>query len=266
MVLRLSIVVALVSTGSGLEGVIWGRVAAEAAATLIMGSAAFLLLKRALWDHRRAAIRRLSGQLGEIFRFLLHMNVQGSVRAVAAKLDVIVVGAIAGPSTASFYKLGVQFGSSPLLFSDPLFASVYPQFTRAHALGDDRQIRRIGLRISILLATIAIPVAVVLALASEKLLTIAVGDAFADAWKPFVIALAGVVPAVIFFWGRAAMLSLGDARVATRITVTSIVVQFGVLLALIHQFGAGGAAAGFAAMNLITAILTLRYLRGRALV
>jgi O-antigen/teichoic acid export membrane protein len=265
MVVRLSIIVAVVSTGSGIGGVIWARVASEALTTLVVGTAAFVLLKQALWRYRRTAVRRLSGRLSEISRFLLHTNFQGSLRAAAGKLDVIAVGAIGGPATASFYKLGLQFGSSPLLFSDPLFSAVYPQFARAHALENDRQIRRIGLRVSIVLAAVAIPTATVLALTSKLLLTGIVGKAFAAAWVPFVIALAGVVPSVVFFWGRPAMLSLGEPRVASRIAVASIIVQFVVLLALIHPFGAGGAAAGFAAMNLIGVALTIRYLRRRKL-
>jgi O-antigen/teichoic acid export membrane protein len=265
MVLRLSILIGLVSSGSGLEGVMWGRVASEATATVIIGSAAFLLLKNALWQDRKAPIRHLSGRLREVLRFLVHMNLQGSIRAAATKLDVIVVGVIATPSTASFYKLGVQFGSSPLLFSDPLFSAVYPQFARSHALGGDHEIRRIGLKLSILLAAVAIPTALVLSVGSEGLITTAAGDPFAEAWKPFVIALVGTVPAVVFFWGRAAMLSLGDARAATRIATISVVVRFGVLLALTDAFGAAGAAAGFAAMNLMSAGLMIRYLRATSL-
>jgi O-antigen/teichoic acid export membrane protein len=81
-----------------------------------------------------------------------------------------------------------------------------------------------------------------------------------------VIVLIGVLPAVLLVWGRAAMLALGDAAVATRILSISIAAQFALLLLLVRPFGATGAAVGFAAMYAILAGLTLVYLRARELV
>ena len=246
MTLRLLIIVGLVAGGAGLEGIILGRVVGELAAAAIIGSAAFMLLKGALWPQRHARIHALRGQKREIAHFLLHMNVQGSVRAAASKLDVIAVGALAGPGTASLYKIGVQFGSSPLLFADPLFSSVYPPFVRLHTLGDDAQIRSLGRRASIVLGGVALPVAILLAVWSETIVTFLVGESFAEAWLPMVIVLFGVLPSVLLFWGRAAMLAFGDAMSATKVVGTSLVVQFTLLLTLVGPLGATGAAVGFA--------------------
>jgi O-antigen/teichoic acid export membrane protein len=263
--LRELIIIGLVAGGAGLEGVILGRVVTELAATAIIGSAAFMLLKGALWPQRRARIDSLGGQKREIVHFLLHMNVQGSLKAAASKLDVLAVGALGGPGTASLYKIGVQFGSSPLLLADPLFSSVYPLFARLHALGDNAQIRAIGRRASIVLGVVALPVAILLAVWSETIITFLVGESFSAAWLPMVIVLFGVLPAVLLFWGRAAMLAFGDAMVATKIIGTSLVVQFALLLALVRPLGATGAALGFAGLFLVSAIMTFEYLRRREL-
>lgn len=265
MVFRLVLIVVLIAGGSELEGLIWARVAGELAATLVLGSAAFVLLKRLLWAQRRTGFSALTGLHKEVFHFLLHMNLQGSVRAAAAKLDVIVVGAMAGPGTAGVYKVGVQFGSSLLLFADPLFSAVYPLFSRARALGNEREIRVIGRTMSVVVGAVVIPTALVLAAASGTILGALVGPAFAEAAPPMVIVLAGVVPAVVFFWGRPAMLALGDAGIATTIVSVAIAVQFTLLFVLVGRYGASGAAIGFAAMSLVTVALTLRYLRERSL-
>jgi Na+-driven multidrug efflux pump len=81
-----------------------------------------------------------------------------------------------------------------------------------------------------------------------------------------VIVLFGVLPAVLLFWGRAAMLAFGDAMTATRIIGISLVVQFALLLTLVRPLGATGAALGIAGLNLASAMLTLNYLRRRELV
>ena len=77
LTLRLAIVLALVAGGAGMGGIVVGRVVGEVGATIIGGSAAFVLLKRALWAQRHARIHALRGQAREIGHFLLHMNVQG---------------------------------------------------------------------------------------------------------------------------------------------------------------------------------------------
>lgn len=261
MIPRLAIIIALVSSGAALEGIVWGRLAAELWATLVAGGAAFVLLKRALWPHRAARLSALAGSRREILRFLGHMNLQGSIRAAASKLDVLAVGALAGPGTASIYKIGVQFGSSPLLFADPLFSAVYPTFTRLHAVGDDSAIRTVSRKLTGVLSLGVIPVGVALAVASESLLRKVVGDDFAGAWITMVIVLAAAVPVVIFFWGRAAMLALGDPGTATAITGTAILVQFVLLVPLVVWLDAAGAALALASMNVVTVLLTVRYAR-----
>ena len=80
------------------------------------------------------------------------------------------------------------------------------------------------------------------------------------------VVLVGVLPTVLFFWGRPAMLALGDAAVFTKITTVAIVAQFVILLALVGQYGATGAALGFAAMNLVSVVLTVGYLHRRGVV
>lgn len=266
MLVRLLIVVSLVASGSGLEGIIWGRVLAELGGALLVGSTAFVLLKGALWSQRAASFRVLTGQYREILHFLFHMNLQGSLRAAASKLDVLAIGALTGPGTASLYKVGVQFGSSLLLFADPLFAAIYPMFARLGALGDRLQIRAIGRRLSVVLTAVALPTALLLAIESRGILAFLVGDAFVGARVPMVLVLVGVVPSVVFFWGRAAMLAVGDAQTATTITAVAVLVQFAVLLVLALPYGARGAAGAFAIMHLATVGMTLRVLRQRELI
>ena len=160
--LRLLIIVGLVVGGAGLEGIIVGRVVSEVAATIVIGSAAFMLLKRTLWAQRRSRIHVLRGQRREIFQFLLHMNVQGSIGLPPRSWTSLQSGCLEAPGTASLYKVGVRFGSSPLLFSDPLFSALYPQFVRLQALGEYARIRSIE-RATIALGVVAIPVAILLA-------------------------------------------------------------------------------------------------------
>ncbi len=202
---------------------------------------------------------------GERARFLVHVNIQGSISAAASKLDVLLVGALGGPASASIYKIGVQFGTSPLLMSDPLFVAAYPLFTRWRAVGQGAAIRTVGRKASLVLAALAIPVALVLAVKSKAIVSMAVGSQFSGAWLPMVIILFGVLPTVLLFWGRAAMLTFGDARQATKVIGTAAGVQLVLLFSLVPPFGSTGAATALAAMNIAGALLTSAYLRRRQL-
>ncbi len=263
---RLAIVASLIAVHASLRDLIWGRVAAECLGTAMIGGSALVLLKRALWSHRRARLATLASVRREIAGFLVHMNIQGSVRAAASKFDVLIVGALAGPGSASVYKIGVQFGTSPLLLSDPLFVAVYPSFTRWRALGHDRAARSVGRKSSLALAAIAVPAALALAIQSKSIVSLAVGRSFLSAWPLVVIILLSVLPALVLFWGRAAMLAQGDARTATLITTASVASQLLLLAVLVPPFHATGAAIALAAMNLEVALLTFGYLRRRGLI
>ena len=111
--------IGLVDRGSGLEGLVWGRVVAESC-DADRGIRGFIMLKQALWPHRGTPLAALRGLRREILHFLVHMNLQGSLRAAGTKLDVLCVGVLAGPGSVGLYKVAVQLGSSPLLFADPL--------------------------------------------------------------------------------------------------------------------------------------------------
>jgi O-antigen/teichoic acid export membrane protein len=263
---RLMIVVILIGTGAGLNGLIWGRVVAEVAATAIIGSTAVLVLAQALNGYWAAPIRTLSGRFREIGRFLLNLNLVGLIKVSSTKLDVLTVGALAGPSTASLYKIAVQFGSAPLLISDPLAQALYPAFTRWRTQGRLAAIRGTGRKAASMMALVAVPVAVIVALTSERLLSIVVGSDFADAWLGLTIVMAGVVPSVIFFWGGAALLAVGDASAFRRVATVAGVVQFGLLFSLVPLFGWIGAAVSLAGSSVTGTALGLHYLRVRRLV
>jgi O-antigen/teichoic acid export membrane protein len=115
----------------------------------------------------------------------LHLNIQGSIRAAATKRDVLMVGVLAAPTSASIDKVGVQFGSSALLFSDPLFVDVYALFTRWRALGQASEIRSVGWKALLVLAAVATPITLILAIESESIVA-RVGSEFADGWLPLV--------------------------------------------------------------------------------
>ena len=220
---------------------------------------------RALGDNRQAPIRTLRGQLKGIAGFLANTNITSLVRVGSTKLDVLLVGVLAGPSEASLYKIATQFGASPLLLRDPLYVAIYPTFTRWRALGLGDRIRTTGRKASVALTVTAVPVALVLATWSEQILTFVVGAEFADAWIPMVVVLVGVLPVLIFFWAGPALLATGDAGAVTKVVTFSGLLQIALLFPLTSAFGATGAAVSLAAMGWAGSFGAVRVLHTRGL-
>ena len=73
---------------------------------------------------------------------------------------------------------------------------------------------------------------------APELLSFLFGPDFADAAWPMTIVLIGVLPTVLFFLGRAAILASGNARAATGIVTAATIAQFAALFALTPFYGA----------------------------
>lgn len=262
---RLGLIVVMIVAGAGLEGLIWATVIASVFGTLVSAALALRELKRVLWDHRWAPVSTLRDRLKEISLFLVNTNLAGTLRLASTKLDALIVGLLAGPATVSLYKVALQLGSAPLYLSEPLFIAAYPSFVRAHTLGRLAEIRETTRRLTILLAAIAIPPALLLALEGRALIGLTVGEDFAPAVVPFAIVLLSLLPALVFFWTRARILSLGGAAALVRIVAVATGLQIAGLVVFVPALGATGAAISIAVMNLTAVGLQILFLQRRRL-
>jgi O-antigen/teichoic acid export membrane protein len=262
-ILRLGLISAGVAMNFSVVGFLWVRVAAEVATTAVMAALTLVVLKKALWRERRASYAVLRSRRHELRQFLLSTNVAGLLRLASSKFDVLIVGFVGTPGVAALYKVAVQFGTSPLLIADPLFIAVYPPFSRWWTLGLRGQIRMVTRRTTVVIACLAIPIAVALALASKPLLDVTVGAEFSAASTPLIILLAATVPSVILFWTRPVMLSMGEAGLSTAFIAVGSALELALLFILVPPFGAVGAAVSVGSMYVVTLLLTTAHLSRR---
>jgi O-antigen/teichoic acid export membrane protein len=264
-VIRVSAVALAVGLGAGIPGIIWARVGAEALGTVIAALAALSVLRRHLWEHRRAPVRLLAPQAREIRKFLINTNLAGIVRAASTKLDVVLVGALANPSVVSLYKVSIQFGTAPLLISDALFTSVFPSFARALPTGRVGAMRDIARHTSRLLASVVIPATALFAFVGGPALGLILGDHYSHAALPTLLCLLGVGAFVVFYWVQPLLLTAGEAGMLLRIGALGAVLQFIVLALLVPHFNAAGATAALGGMYLFVTVVTLEWIRRRGL-
>jgi O-antigen/teichoic acid export membrane protein len=263
---RLALVVGVVALGGGLEALVWARVGGELALALFQGGATVAVLMPLLRHHRHEApISILGERRREIRHFLFHTNLTGIARMASAKLDTLLVGAIATPAAVSFYKLGLQFARVPALVTDALHVAVYPAFARDYATGRLQQIRDTARTASALIAAVMVPVLILGGLFGDDLIGAIAGDAFRAAGTPMFICLLGITPLVVFFWLPPVLLTTGHARVLLNTVIAGVVTQLVALVALVPSLDESGAAIGFALGSFVTVALGVAFVARRRL-
>ncbi len=252
---RLGLIVGVVALEGSLEALVWARVAGELLLALLLIGAAVLVLRPFLWTERRAPMSLLKNRSHEIRNFLLSTNLTGVVRLAATKLDTLLVGLLASPSTVSTYKVALQFSKAPLLISDSLHVAIFPAFARDFARGAVGRMREMARRSSIVVAALSLPIVLVVGLEGDTIIAALLGDSFRDAGTALLICLLGVIPQVAFFWLYPLLLTTGYASTFLKLATVATVAQLVAIVVLVPPFGAAGAAAGFA-LNL-TMVVTL---------
>jgi O-antigen/teichoic acid export membrane protein len=249
---RLGLVAGVVALGGSLEGLVWARVGGELLVTLFVGVASLSVLYPLLWRERAAPISLLGDRAREIRNFLLNTNFTGVLRMASTKLDTLLVGVLASPSTVGIYRIGLQFGKAPLLVSDALHLAVFPALARDFAHGNIRRMRETARRASLYVAALAFPATLIVGLKGDTLIGALAGRSFRAADTTLLLCLAGVVPYVIIFWLSPLLLTTGHTGTLVKITGVATVIQLVSIVALVPPLGAAGAAVGFGLNYILT--------------
>ncbi len=261
-VIRFLLLLVAVVWARNLGAVILGRVLSEITATLMLGTASFLVIKRSLWPYRNASISSLRGRFKEIFGFLFHTNLSATFKTLTSKLDALIIGIFWPPAVVGIYKMATKLASTLLLISDPLYIAVFPHFAKRYAASGDnpRVLPPLGLRLTLLLAPLLGLVILSAGLPAKQLIVTILGPAYLQAVDPFRIMLVGFTLPVLFFWGRAALLSSGRADALTKSGLLAGVTHLTLLLLFLPHWGAIGGAVALTAQNAVFVGLQLYFL------
>jgi O-antigen/teichoic acid export membrane protein len=212
--------------GGILAGVIGAVVGLGGALTLLRGASVSLRPSLAR-DYLRAA-----------FRLGLALQVSNLLVLFAARLDLILVYRLRGPSIAGAYSVALTIGA--LVGCAPMAAS-YAAFPRLASV-DEEQSRVLTLQVFRLGMAIAILTGAALALVSPYVIPLAFGEQYRSAVGPTLI----LIPGGVFWSGQWLLCRAAAARGAPRQLLVSfaasLVTMIGLDLVLIGPFGGAGAA------------------------
>ena len=258
---RLALIGLAVLVGASLDGLITSRVIAFGLSTVIFGGLTWPVVWRLLRPHYQASLAELRPFRSEMIRFAIHVNISSTIKTLATKLDVIIVGAILGPGSVAVYKVGTQLAKTLTLLSDSMITAIYPQFATLKAQGNERAIERLARQITLIMVVIQAPVLVGVLIWRRELLVLFAGAAYHDNTVVFVIATLGVAFTMVFFWIRPYLLSFGRASALTNSLVVGTIASLLALVSLTQVWGEAGAAVGFSMFYVGTILAQLWQMR-----
>lgn len=184
-------------------------------------------------------------------RYIFGNSMSSSLKVLMNQGDVLLLGTFGTTAQTGLYTTAKKLAYSILSLTDPLAASVFPQFSRLMA--EKKHEAAIGM-IRKMTSFLTVPAIVLLTLAffiREHLVTALYGQSFNAAATPFVILLASALQGAVFFWTLPLLQSLGLITKRLFIYLASIITGAACSLLLVTDYGAGGVATGLLIANLI---------------
>ena len=168
------------------------------------------------------------------------------------QMDKVILSRILPLEIFGYYVLASNLSSMLRLAADPIFNVAFPQFSALVAQHNEPELRQRYRLISQLIALLIVPIAGILIAFAGPILLIWTHDAvIAEATKPILILLTlGSAFNCLMIPAYSLKLSAGYTRVAFAITTTQAIVLVPVILVMTLNYGASGAAAVWAFLNL----------------
>jgi len=222
---------AAILAGTGLVGVCWSQAASPVPALAV---GAVLLARRA------APSRGTDAGIGTVLRTAAPMAVNGGLQMLSPRVEFLVLSALAGDRETGVFLAALRVFEFMGMVPSAIAQGAMPALTR-EALQGGRGVRQ---RTAGMMALVAAPAAVGLALVAGGVVALLYGPAYADAAKPLVLLAVALVPLFMNALLSWAVLARGRPSWLPRLTAVRVAAAAALASSLVPPLGAVGAAIG----------------------
>jgi O-antigen/teichoic acid export membrane protein len=245
-------VLALVLSGWGVAGVIYGRMIEMVFAGISLAILAGLVA-RDIWNGSwlRARISSLRGYRRDIFRFIGFTELTELAGVLGKQGDVIILGYFSGAEQVGFFGLAKRLTGAVSMLVQPLQTVLYPRLAKAWANREYVSLRRTIKRFAL---GISVPLAVLVLLSLPLVgpfIRLLVGSEFEPAVPVAYIILIAAAATLACSWLRTLFHAMGAVRF---LLINSTIVNVFSVIAYIFASQAGDAM-GVAWVHLVSAVL-----------
>lgn len=206
----------------------------------------------------KAPLKGVTDKFPGLWNFAITANLSLTLRSSAFQLDVLLVGALAGPTAAGLYHIVKQVGRLALQVGQQVQAVVYPDVAKLWVAQQLSEFRRAILQVEVMLASFGILTFLAFLFLSEPLLRLTAGPAFTAAAPLLIIQMFAVLLSLCGAGANSALLAMGRQRDTLRVVLVATVAFHATALLLIPRIGAMGA-------NVAHVVLGAIWLAGLAL-
>lgn len=211
-----------------------------------------------------APLAGVTSRFEGLWNFAWSSNLSLAIRSSANQLDILIVGALAGPAAAGLYNIAKRVGRMAEQVGTQVQAVLYPDIARLWASGRIAAMRRTVWQVEgLLFATGALGVAVFV-FAGEPLLRLLAGKDFAGAAPLLVVQMIAVTLAMTGTGARSALLAMGRQQQVLVATLIGTLGFHATALLLIPRIGAMGANIGHIVLAIIVSLLMIADFRRAA--
>jgi O-antigen/teichoic acid export membrane protein len=231
---------------------------AATAAINVLSYGAYALAAFRTFPAMRITPRRFSaGHVREVTAFSAYMFLIGVAIQVGTHVDTLIVGAFIGTTAVAVYTVAMRLSEYHRQLCGQFSHFLFPLIVRYHTAHDDGALRATlleGTRIGVGLATL---VGLGLIVFGRELITLWMGHGFDGAVMPlYVLAVAGIVMVAQGPTGTI-LLGTGRHRMVAAASISEIVLNVGLTIALIGSFGLTGVAVGTAIPFILLNVLVM---------
>jgi len=203
----------------------------------------------------RSDMRGLPERFPGFMGFAWSTNASSALRTLTQEADTLIVGALAGPTSAGFYHIAKRFAKVAQQVGQHVQAVIYPDLSRMWARRRFDAVRSVKTKVQIALGAIGISIISVVWAVGAFGVEWLFGQEFLKVYPLLLTQLVAVTLIMIAAPSRSTMLAMNRPGTVLAIAIISTVAFFGVAFTLIPTAGAIGANCAHIAFAAITAIL-----------
>lgn len=222
-----------------------------------------VLRKLAIPSPFRTSLKGVRQNYPGFLRFAWSTNLSTTLRTFTHEADALLVGALAGPSSAGFYYLAKRIAKVAQQVGAQVQTVIYPDVARMWAKGDVRVFRKTTLEVQFLLAAVGVALLAMTWWFGEWLIRIGPGPDYLAALPLLLTQLVAVILTMHAAPSRSALLAMGQPGLVLGIAFLGSGIFFAVATLTIPSLGPLGANLGHIGLAAVTALLMdIAWLRG----
>ncbi len=214
-------------------------------ATALISGAVFIALaystisKCILRYKVESSLRVLRGRLKEKAKFLFYTNITGFLKMFLDNFDNFILGYFRGPTDVGHYKIGKNFATIFVHLTDPVMMALYPQLSSLWAGNRKKEIRKLVLKVSKIMALFAVGVILLITVFAPQIIHITVGAKYLDSVLPLRI-MVWMMLWIVLIWGGILFQSMGRADLFFKTKGAATLIALVLFFILTYKFGVIG--------------------------